>query len=260
MSPTPHDHTLLEQSRAYYWYHAIELAPGIVTDGDYDMSSVIANYGLPLRFSGGGPESVLDVGCASGYFSFECERRGAAVTATELASFLDWDFVGGSVRREEMQQRIGDPEAFTRTHITGAFRFAHQALHSKVRTKSCRVYDLDPALFAGETFDFVLGGSIMSHVRDPVLALERLRAVTRQTCILAVPTTGKRNATEAPVMHFVGMADPDRRSWWVLTDSCLVAMLRAANFASVEIVSHFDLVNRREKGLVVPHTVVHARP
>ena len=41
----------------------------------------------------------------------------------------------------------------------------------------CSIYDLDPA--AHGHFDFVYLGSLLLHLRDPVLALERVRAITR---------------------------------------------------------------------------------
>jgi len=78
---------LLAQSRAYYWYHCIELQDGVITDGDYQMLDYLGNYKFPDSMAG---MHVLDVGRASGFFAFEFERRGAAVTATEINSFLDW--------------------------------------------------------------------------------------------------------------------------------------------------------------------------
>src|SRR5262245_59022582 len=67
--------------RDFYWYHCIDLGNGIVTDGDYDMTQYLAHYGFPDDLHG---KRVLDVGRASGFFSFEFERRGADVTATEI--------------------------------------------------------------------------------------------------------------------------------------------------------------------------------
>jgi tRNA (mo5U34)-methyltransferase len=149
------------------------------------MHDYLESYHFPTGMSG---MKVLDVGRASGFFSFEFERRGAEVTSTELGSFLDWDFVGGDEEKKRRIAEIGDVEEFTRRNISGAFNFAHAVRQSAVRSKTVRAYDISPETVGG-LFDLVFAGSITSHIRDPILALERLRSVTRAdgVCILASP-------------------------------------------------------------------------
>jgi tRNA (mo5U34)-methyltransferase len=55
------------------------------------------------------------------------------------------------------------------------FLIARDALNSKVDRRDRNVYDLDPEELG--TFDVVYVGSILIHLRDPVRALERVRAV-----------------------------------------------------------------------------------
>jgi tRNA (mo5U34)-methyltransferase len=58
-----------------YWFHKIELWPGLVTPGRSDpLREKLPFFGLPEEMQG---LRVLDVGCAEGFFSFEAERRGA---------------------------------------------------------------------------------------------------------------------------------------------------------------------------------------
>ncbi len=83
--------------RDFCWYHCIDLGDGVMAEGDYDMQRYLPAYRFPEDLRG---KRVLDVGRASGFFSFEFERRGADVTATELDSFFDWDFVGGEPERQ----------------------------------------------------------------------------------------------------------------------------------------------------------------
>lgn len=246
-----------DEMAQYYWYHCVELGDGIVTDGDYDLRPLLPNYGFPDRMDG---MRVLDVGRASGFFAFEFERRGADVTATEIESYLDWDFVGGEIWRDKRRAEIGDEEKFNRREIVGAFEFAHRVRASHVRTVRSTVYHLHPGQFGGEKFDLVFAGSISSHVRDPILAFERLHGVTRGQCIVAAPAFDIPAVDRIPMLALVGTADSDRRSWWTMNLTGLIEMLRCANFSSVELVSRFDLVNRRVPDLVVPHVVVRARP
>ena len=54
-----------------FWYHQIELAPGIITPGKNASSKVLENLdslGLPKDAKG---LRVLDIGCRDGYFAFE---------------------------------------------------------------------------------------------------------------------------------------------------------------------------------------------
>lgn len=106
------------EAAKYYWYHCVDLGDGVVTDGTFDMSSVLANYAFPEKMD---DWRVLDVGRGSGFFSFEFERRGARVIATDIPSFLDWDFVGGNRRRESVLRGIADEQAFTDRFILRGF-------------------------------------------------------------------------------------------------------------------------------------------
>src|SRR5690349_11667558 len=71
------------------WYHSIDMGDGIVTPGHYDHRPYLHYYGIPENLSG---KKVIDIGAASGFFSFECERRGAQVTATDLPTWFEHDF------------------------------------------------------------------------------------------------------------------------------------------------------------------------
>jgi SAM-dependent methyltransferase len=246
---------LLAEAAKFYWYHCVELAPGVVTDGVYDMSDALPSYGFPERMEG---MDVLDVGRASGFFAFEFERRGARVVATDIPSLAEWDWVGGKDVQATRSALYGGPGA-AEDHINGAFRFAKRARESKVEEKTINVYDLDPSAFGDEKFDLVFAGSIASHLRDPVLAFERLRSVTKGTCVVAAPSFDIRAVAEQAMMSLVGTADEDRRSWWVMNARGLSETLRSAGFTRVEIVSSFQL-KHRHLPLTVDHLVAHAEP
>jgi tRNA (mo5U34)-methyltransferase len=246
---------LRAQAANYYWYHTIDLGLGVATDGDYDMNPLLPKYGFPESMRG---MCVLDVGRGSGFFSFEFERRGADVTATDIGSYLDWDFVGGDIRKEQRRSEIGDAAAYSVRHITGAFEFARKARRSVVKGVFANVYELSPALFGNQQFDLVFAGSITSHLRDPVRALERMHGVTRAggMCVVAAPCFDSKEMRDKPLMLLVGTTDSDRRSWWMMNAKGLIELMRCANFKDVQLVSEFDLVNRRVQGLRVPHIVV----
>src|SRR5262249_39711442 len=62
----------------FYWYHSVDLGDGLVTPGQYDFRECLAAFHFPEDMSG---MKVLDVGSATGFFAFECEKRGADVVA-----------------------------------------------------------------------------------------------------------------------------------------------------------------------------------
>ena len=57
-----------------HWYHRFEFSPGVTTPGVNNSSAALAALELPDDLSG---LRVLDIGARDGFFSFECERRGA---------------------------------------------------------------------------------------------------------------------------------------------------------------------------------------
>jgi tRNA (mo5U34)-methyltransferase len=138
-----------------YWYHQIELAPGVVTPGVNDSQSQLNNLnalGLPSDCS---QLRVLDIGCSDGFFSFEMERRGATVVAVD----------------------------YTRPDVTG-FSVASQILGSNVVHIVENVYDLSPEKYG--LFDLVLFLGVLYHLRNPMLALDRIRRVTKVDGLLFV--------------------------------------------------------------------------
>jgi len=250
---------VLNRASKFYWYHCVDLGNGIVTDGDYDMRE----YWDAYRFPDIRGKSVLDVGRASGFFAFEFERLGADVTATEIASYLDWDFVGGEEERARKAALIGDPKGFTEHSITGAFNFAHSLKNSKVTPRTTTIYNISSESVGGP-FDVVFAGSVTSHLRDPILGLEKLRAVTKEDgfCIVSAPCIGINQ--DLPIAAMVGTADTDHRSWWVVNEKCLVEMLKCAGFKTSEIVGEVTISMRRKVGNDIPtkfpHIIAHARP
>src|SRR5436190_16225019 len=80
---------LADRVRELDWYHTIELRPGLVTEGVFDLRPYLPRYRLPARMDG---MRVLDVGTFDGFWAFEMERRGASVTAIDVADARDFDW------------------------------------------------------------------------------------------------------------------------------------------------------------------------
>src|SRR5712692_6903868 len=159
---------------------------------------------------------VLDIGCAEGFFSFEAERRGAKEVIA-IDSFPD------SVRR---------------------FNICRSALGSKATAFLCSVYDLNPRAFG--TFDMVLFYGVLYHLRNPILALERILSVSTGTMLLQTADYEVPGATEIPLAKFhpfgLQSGPPenplcDPTVFWLPNAECVRAMVTHAGFQDIETIS-----------------------
>ncbi len=107
------------------WYHTIELAPGVVTPGWFDLRPIVAQ--LPWPDVRG--KRCLDVGTYDGFLAFELESRGAAeVVAADIATPADWDW--------PLAARANGPAALAQmagSEPGRGFEAARDALSSAVR-------------------------------------------------------------------------------------------------------------------------------
>lgn len=149
------------------WYHTIDLAPGLATPGWFDVRPVVDR--LPWPDVRG--KRCLDVGTYDGFLAFELERRGAAeVMATDVADHESWDMTPGEQGVvPDYLAAVGGPSKHA------GFMIAREALGSRVEHRVCSVYDLDPEVHG--TFDVVVCGVLMLHLRDPLRALDAIRRV-----------------------------------------------------------------------------------
>jgi tRNA (mo5U34)-methyltransferase len=199
------------------WYHTLELAPGVVTPGWYDLRTVAPQV-LPASLAG---KRCLDVGTFDGFWAFEMEKRGAAeVVAVDIVDprAWDWPITAG----DELVQILED-----RKQGGAGFPIAADAFESSVTYRECSVYELDEADVG--RFDFVFMGSLLLHLRDPIRALERLRGVCAQDGVVctmdAIDPWMSRLFPRRPMATFDGMGRP---WWWMPNLAAYEQMLRSA--------------------------------
>jgi len=232
----------LRQVDVLPWYHSVDLGNGVVTKGQYDHRPYLPYYGLPDDLRG---KTALDIGAASGFFSFELERRGASVTATELPQWFDHDF--GPVYQADQTAESGN------SYLHQPFDVAKQLRGSNVDMKWINIYDISPETVG--VFDIVFCGSVLIHLTDPIKALWNIAQVTREKAIIA--TVIHKQDPEQPIATMVGHASG--YCWWEPTRACLELMAVAAGFVGIEWVSDFQL-NYRDQSVGPHHGVLHAYP
>jgi len=231
---------LLEQARRQGWYHSLELAPGFVTDGMFDLRPYVSHYGLPERMDG---TRALDIGTWDGFWAFEMERRGAEVVALDLDDERDLDW---PPRRR--------PATFAEGRRGDGFRLAKEIFDSRVERVNLSLYEAKPEELG--TFDFVFCGSVLLHLRDQLLALERIAALCRGTFISAEEYDRASTLVPFPVSRY--RADRDRAVvYWLPAARTWRRMLRTAGFDHVEERGRFAM--KANAGWSVRHVVHHAR-
>src|ERR1700676_1026263 len=137
------------------WFHHFRFSTGAVTPGRDPSPVKLAALDLPERLDG---RTVLDVGAVSGFFAFECERRGAARVVA--CDDYVWNF------RDYLAQ----------------FRLVHRAIGSRVEERRLAVEDLAPE--AVGTFDIVLFLGVLYHAPNMMAYLDRVRSVTKTLAVV----------------------------------------------------------------------------
>jgi tRNA (mo5U34)-methyltransferase len=184
---------------------------------------------------------VPEVGTFEGFWSFELERRGADVTAIDLDTIQQLDWPPRLRPKEDGRRGEG-------------FELAKAALGSSVKRVGMSVYEATPEALGG-TFDLVFCGSVLIHLRDPMLALERMAALCHGTLISAEEYSRRFRWLPGGGAEFRG--ETAWSVWWIPAPRTWLSMVRCAGFESPRIHSRFNMGFRDKRG-GVPHVVVHA--
>lgn len=203
---------------AQSWYHTIDLPGGTFTPGHYDKRPTLRRIPFPASLEG---KRCLDVGTSDGFWAFEMERRGAAeVIALDIDDPAHYDW-------PEPRPGHLDRPANRGSDGNRGFEVAHRALGSKVERVNCRVYDIDPAALG--SFDFVFIGSLLLHLRDPILALSCARTVVGGE-LMSVDIIGLVETIRRPRTPTATLVGKDIPRWWTPNLAGYRRMLTAAGF------------------------------
>jgi SAM-dependent methyltransferase len=235
-APSPYaEPRFVEKLEDCWFYHVMDL-PELGTVGDnWDLRGRIDDYTGHVALAG---KRVLDVGTASGFLTFEMERKGAEVVSFDadgpLRSFLipmkgDTFFTN----RNAWAANFGD----VLRKLNNSYWLAHRLYGSNAKCAYGDVYSVPASL--GE-FDVVMVGQILVHLSDPIRAIASLMDRTRD---LMVITEGMVDSSE-PVAHLCARAKTRQNwSWWHLSTGLYhevftmagwtVEAIQTANYACV---------------------------
>src|SRR5215472_2526501 len=158
-----------------YFYHTMELpGHGIIEGQDWDLRGRVDEYLGKVDFDG---KRVLEIGPASGFLTFEMEKRGADVVSVEVTAEHGWDFVPYPAARLE---EVSGPRRLVMQQLKNSYWFSHAAQESKAKVYYGDVYNLPVSL--GQ-FDIAVIGSVLLHCRDPLRIVEQCGKMARSLII-----------------------------------------------------------------------------
>jgi 2-polyprenyl-3-methyl-5-hydroxy-6-metoxy-1,4-benzoquinol methylase len=272
---------------AAFWYHTLEFPQGIQTNGVYQHRPYLHYYGFPPSLVGA---TVLDVGAADGFFSFEFERLGAAevvavdnnpadgsvhtdVSVAHRAPYLaKYELLyRDKLQFQEVYEALGVP-------VGHNFLAARAVLGSQVNFLNLSAYEL-PSL--NQRYDLVFCGDLIEHLKNPLAVLENLAAVTGKLCIISLSNViadGAKGCFRGSdpwqlrvlqrLARLLGAPLADLQqgleyhgnrgggSFFHFYPETFRQALLASGFPRVEIYSHFDLPNLKHERRIA-HAVYH---
>ena len=212
-----------------YWYHKIELAPGIITPGTNidPIWSQIRKVRKKLNYKN---RSVLDIATFDGMFAFEAEELGAKnviATDCQYKTFSNFLFC---------------KEIFE-SNVKPYFNVSAYNLVERLDSYFHENYDTKKS--SENKFDIVQHFGLLYHLKDPLLSLAQCRSVIKDGGYLFIETEFVINSDDSFLL-FNGQPKTQRirnnySVWWAPTKKCLFEMLSASMFDVVE--KSFSYIN-----------------
>jgi tRNA (mo5U34)-methyltransferase len=224
------------------WFHNLRLGDHaqVQTAPHHPLGDFPSNFwtffkhAVPDDLTG---QTVLDIGCNGGFYSFEMKRRGAR-------RVVGIDHDPAYLRQAE---------------------FAAADLGLDVDFVLGNVYDIDRTV-GGERFDYVVFMGVLYHLRHPLFALEKVASLVGRRLLFQSMERGAwetmSTAPDYPIaereiffderfprLYFVEQAyASDPTNWWIPNPSCTQAMLRSCGLQIVDQPCHEVYVCEPEGG------------
>ena len=225
-----------------FWLHSIDLGDGVVTPGHKPPAVLRAELdALALPDLHG--KSVLDIGGWDGFFALRgrAARRGPRRRGRPLHVVDGLARPAGLLaplprRGRRPRGPITRPSSGIPTTLPGkrGFDLAREALGSAVEEIVADFMTCDLAALG--QWDVVLYLGVLYHMEEPLTALRRLAAVTRERAVVeteAIVVPGLEH--EALWRFFPGAElNGDVSNWWAPNLAGLLGGLRAAGFADAQ--------------------------
>tara|TARA_Y100000996_G_scaffold400502_1_gene370545 strand:+ start:82 stop:1035 length:954 start_codon:yes stop_codon:yes gene_type:complete len=273
----PSDNISLEDCE---WYHVMEIpGVGLTPSVSFDLRNDLDNIlGRNVNYK---DKKVINLGSITGHLSFEAERRGADVTSVDLSVDPDQMVKKQATERDWVPRANEDWKkdllAFMKREVQrrNAFWYAHKALNSKSRLLISHANNLPKDL---EMHDIGIIFSVLVHIRDPFLALQRMCSHINEKIVITelggYPTyifkylpanfhiatqnakanflekneklldkipnfISKRIYKNRPLQRFLPEMSRTASKWWAFNPEAIKAMLKILGFGKTKVNYHY---------------------
>jgi SAM-dependent methyltransferase len=195
-----------------FFYHTMDLPGFGEVRGHWDLRGRFNEYVGGVELGG---KSVIDVGAATGFLSFEAEKSGATrVLSFDIGNARQQTFLPF---KDKLYYR--DPERWAEQYGAeieqwkNGYWLCHRLLDSKAEVYYGNIYDLPMEL--GQ-FDIAIVGSVLEHLSDQISALASIARLTKETIVVVSPVL----KTEERVARFEALADHPENdfTWWTYSE------------------------------------------
>lgn len=210
-------------------YHFIDLPGGEVIQGQWDLRGRMPEYIGNVDVS---EKRVIDIGCASGFLSFEMERLGAAQVvsfdADDHRRIANIPVIGSQYVLNRQMWAKGVDEYLGR--LKNSYWYCHKRLSSNAAAMYGDVYDIPTS---DQSFDIAVLSQILVHLRDPITAISEAARICRDTLIITEDMYESREP--AGRLHAMLENGGPPYMWWALSVEAYRKLLEMFGF-EIELV------------------------
>jgi hypothetical protein len=207
------------------FYHSFNFPDGTIVNGDWDLRYCIKEYLGNINYEG---KRVMDVGAASGCLSFEMEKWGADVVSFDMPDGSYWDVLKypGYIPAKHSNYHI---------KMYNSYYYAHEKFKSKCKIYHANIYNDLPELLG--SFDGAVFGTMLSHVRDPMLVLMNVLYRVKEFAVLINPFPDHTGSTFMPSLNNF------ERTWWNLSIDTIDRMVSSIGWKIENITEVWPIQN-----------------
>jgi SAM-dependent methyltransferase len=190
------------------FYHTIDLPQFGTQEAQWDLRPTVDAYLSNIEYRG---KTVLEVGTADGYLTFELEKRGADVVSYDLAEGMPYDAkpyhaVDVNVAQNLIAESVG--------RYKRAYWLGHRLFDSNAHAVYGHVNDIHDNV---SRVDIAFFGDVLLHLENPLRALASAARVASTIVVTEVLWLTEVDR-DAPALHFHPMPRPgDDPVWWCFT-------------------------------------------
>lgn len=190
----------IEKLKKISWYHKMKFGD-FITESYHESNQKWKEDLLPKDFSG---KIVLDIGCASGFYSFMAEDRGA-----DYVLMIDTD-----------------NDTFKSPSRDIAFKY----YETKVKFKPIDIYDIDKLKMK---FNVILFLGLFHHLVYPLYSLKLIYDRLKEDGELWLESF----TIESDEVYMQSRLE-EKFPWWYCTRKCILEMLKFIGFREFKIYSN----------------------